>query len=291
MPAPDTTTTDTTAAPDTTTQEPNAAPQEPQGGDQNKPKANATADDDEDDADASKPKGEEADKPTTQKRKAADGDDVELDEKSMVTMPFTSFQKRLNRAAKSMMREVFGTDNVDELKKIMKEGKSAHEKIEKQRKEQMSEVERVKEEAAELKARAERAEAELERYEMDKEASKGEQLVTSIANKHISNDYVEDAVAVYQRYLNKLDEEELGALDEKSVEQWFKEYSEKKPALARKPGERRKVVEPANTGPDPKKKPDPTKTPQAGKTAKPGQPNSMSKAEWEDYKRAKGINY
>lgn len=255
--------------------------------------ATATNDDEGDDSSEDKSKTEDKteDKGGSTKRKAADGDDVELDEKSMVSMPFTSFQKRLNRAAKSMMREVFGTDNVDELKKIMKDGKSAHDKIEKQRKEQLSEVEKAKESVEVLRKRAERAEEQLESFEFEKQASKGEQLVTAIANKHISADYLEDAVAVYQRHLSKLDADDFDDMSEKTVEQWFKEYAEKKPALARKPGERRKVTEPGTTGPDPKKKPDPTKVAHPEKVAKPGQVNSMSKAEWEDYKRVKGISY
>ena len=127
--------------------------------------------------------------------------------------------------------------------------------------------------------------------ELDKQATQGEKLVMGIANRFISNDYIEDAVAVFQRHLSKLEDDELEAMSQKEINLWFKEYAEKKPALARKPGERRKVIEPAKTGGDPQKKPDPSKAPIQGKTPRPNQPNSMTRAEFEAYKRSKGIDY
>ena len=253
------------------------------------------------DGDAADGKGKEpkpdgdADDAKPETRKAADGDDVDVDDKGSVTMPFSAFQRRLTRAAnqatRSALKDIFGTDDASQIKKMVKQGKEAQASLDKTRREQMTEVEKLKEDNERLRARAEE-EGKLSTYEEDQLAEKGEKVVAGIAGKFISGDYVEDAVASYQRHLAKLSNDELGQLDAKDIEEWFKEYASRKPALARKPGERRKVQEPASNGPDPAKKPEPAKPgSNTSKTPRPNQQNSMTKQEWEEYKRQRGLNF
>lgn len=231
-----------------------------------------------------------------EKRKAADGDDVDVDEAGTVSMPFAAFQRRLKHAAssaaKGMLKDLFGTDNANEIKKLVKQGKEAQQTLDKSRREQMSEVEKLKEDNAKLRERAERAESERAEYEEDQLASKGEQHVVRIASKYIADDYVEDAVAVFQRKLAKMSDDDIDELTEDDVEEHFKEYAAKKSAMARAKGDRRKVKEPANNGPDPNKKPEASnKAGASAKTPRPNQPNSMTKREWEEYKRQRGLNF
>lgn len=246
-------------------------------------------------AEVKKPEGDADDsKPET--RKAADGDDVDVDDKGSVTMPFSSFQKRLTRAAnqatRTALKDIFGTDDASQIKKLVKQGKEAQAALDKTRREQMTEVEKLKEDNERLRARAEEAEGKLSTYEEDQLAEKGEKVVAGIAGKFISGDYIEDAVASYQRHLAKMSNDELDGLGPKDIEDWFKDYAARKPAMARKPGERRKVQEPASNGPDPAKKPEPAKPgSNSSKTPRPNQQNSMTKQEWEEYKRQRGLNF
>ncbi len=239
---------------------------------------------------------EEEERKEAEKRKAVDGDEVDVDDKGSVSMPFSAFQKRLTRAAtqatKSALKDIFGTDDASQIKKLVKQGKEAQAQLDKARREQMSEAEKLKEDVDKWRARAETAEKQLTSYEEDKLAEKGEQVVAGLASKYVSGDFVEDAVAVYQRHLSKKSDDEIDALDSKAIEDWFKDYAARKPAVARKPGERRKVAEAANNGPDPSKKPEPGKAGAASsKTPKPNQPNSMTRQEWEEYKRQRGLNF
>ncbi len=255
------------------------------GGESDKDKGDGDKQTDKDKGDA---KGE--------KRKAADGDDVDVDDAGTVSMPFAAFQRRLKHAAssaaKGMLKDLFGTDNASEIKKLVKQGEEAQQTLDKSRRQQMSEVEKLKEDNAKLRERAERAESERAAYEEDQLASKGEQHVVRIASKYIADDYVEDAVAVFQRKLAKMSDDDIDELTEDDVEEHFKDYAAKKAAMARAKGDRRRVKEPANNGPDPNKKPEASnKAGASTKTPRPNQPNSMTKREWEDYKRSRGLNF
>lgn len=227
--------------------------------------------------------------PQAAKRRAVDGDDVDVDEKGTVTMPFLTFQKRLNRAVRSHLKEAFGSEDPKEIEQQYRKGKEAHEKLEKTRLAQLSEMEKLREKIAEYEERVEEAESTMQSVQLEKLASKGEALVTSIASKYIAGDYVEDAVAVYHRKLTKLDDDELEGLSAADVEQHFKDYAERKQAFAKRPKQQRS--EPASTGTNPNYRPSQVTPNNGGKTPKPGQPNSMTRAEWEEYKSKHGISY
>jgi hypothetical protein len=222
---------------------------------------------------------------------AADGEDIELDDNERVNLPYGAFQKRLKQAQRAALRELFGTDNPDEIRKNFKAGQSALKKLEDEQKRQMTEAERYKAELESQRKKAAEAESQLQRYQQEQAASKGETVVRGIAGRFIQPDYIDDAVAMYQRHLSKLDDEEIDALEVKDIDTWFEEYSGKRPAMALKgKAEARKETRPINNGAG-QPRPDDSRATATSKTPRPGKQNTMTASEWELWKRENGLDF
>jgi hypothetical protein len=235
--------------------------------------------------------GSDETKPET-KRKADDGEDVDVDENERVTMTFAQFQKRLKQAQRAVLRGTFESDDVQKIRKDWEKSQAALKELNEIKKSRMDEVERAKKEAEEAKLQLAELENSVKERELNDLANRGEQEVLNVAKKFIHSDYIEDAVLLFQGHLGKLSEAELEQLTPESVNSWFKDYVKRRPALAVSSGEKsdKPQPRPINSGAAPNKPNSDDKSALA-KTPRPGQPNSMTRAEWDDFKRRNGLDY
>jgi hypothetical protein len=236
-------------------------------------------------------KAQEA-KAESRKRQAADGEEVELDDNERVNLPYSAFQKRLRQAGRAVLREVFGSDDVSKLKKDWDAAQKASAKLSEIEKSRMTAEEKYKREAEDARAQLEELRRDRDERETDMLASQGEQIVVKTAGKFIAEDYIEDAVLIYQGHLTKMDAEELEKLGPDDVESWFKDYAKRRPALAvdKKAASAAPQQRPITNG-TPPTKPTDSKAGSTSKTPRPGQPNSMTRAEWEEYKRSHNLDF
>lgn len=213
------------------------------------------------------------------------------------------FNDRLTRAMNSAraeerkrLKEIFGTDDPAEIKKIQEEHSKLKAETEKQRRERMNREQQLEEDLK--RERQSKADLEQRIQKMERQSAYQQQdsAIKQIASKHIASDYLDDVSFIYARnVLAKMTQEEADAVDEKAISKWFADYAKKRPAFARdqaagKPPPKRA---PITTGKPPVGKPKPNggQASFQGKTPRPGQPNSMSKEELAKFKKEKGLQW
>lgn len=217
------------------------------------------------------------------------GDDDEVPENAdLLQLSKTALAKRLTRHTKSELKERFGTDDFDDIKaKLVKFAEYEAEK-EAARVAALSEQEKLKEELAEANKRAEKAETKhakaLEQQAFSEYDREAEGVVgTLVADKHVKR-----VVRELKEHVLTLDDEELKK-PKKVFESWAKDFIKENPEFARTaPPEIKKI--PITNGADPNGRRERADVDMATKTPKPGQPNSMSKAEFANYKRSRGLS-
>jgi hypothetical protein len=218
--------------------------------------------------------------------------EVSADEKGMVKLPFKSFERRVQRAAKAALRSVFGTDDREAILKMKGDYESMLAKQDEDRRSKMDEVARIKED----KDRAENRVKELETLELQRqeavEAEATEQLVNKISNEHIDPEFQELAHFKFAKMLKRKSEEELAEYTDEKIADWFQKFSVKNPTYARKvPAPKAKA--PLSVGAVDTKKPNPkgvgiedTKKSTASDDIK-----KMSAKDFAIYKRQNGYSY
>ncbi len=218
------------------------------------------------------------------------GDEDELPEDGeLFSISKSALTKRLSRHTKNQIKERFGTDNLDEIKAKLDKASEYEAAQEERRKKSLSREAALKEELDAAKLRAQEAEEKYQRTIDSQEIAEVDHTATSILSKYIDDDAMDLAVIKLKKHVMSLDDDELKK-PEKVIEEWAKEFAEKSPKYARaKAGEEEKVVEvQLNTGTKATKQ-EPMKGDQT-KTPRPGQANSMSKAEYNAWKRRQGLN-
>jgi hypothetical protein len=251
----------------------------------------------------------------TRKLLADTDDDIPADA-DLLELSRAGLKSRLDRYSKKQLKEMFGTDNADEIKAAIAERDSLKQAAEAKRLADLSETDRLREQTAQAVKRAETAESRATQLEEDYAVAGEERRISKILRKHMDPDYVPYERKLLASYLANATDDELKEADA-LVEKWVKDRVVAKPIVARKsaaapapvdtlgappvatPGSPAAapapVAAPLSTGPDPNavRPAAPGGTHQgaalAGKTPEPGKPNSMSAAEYRQYKQSSGI--
>lgn len=237
-------------------------------------------------------------------------------------MSAEAIAERVDRANKKLLRELTGTDNMEEAKKLVAKAKAAGKSLsdadakeferlkrleEVRKRSRMTDEQRRAEEGKAKEDRIAALEAQLKEREQNDIVRSQDQVITSAATQHIDPDMLEDAKERLRRHVRDLqkDSPELFAkFGAKDIEKWFKKLATDKPKFA-KEAPAAKVETPAPVAAKPAEKrvvtttKQPPRPPAAapkdgpgmykGKIVKPGQPNSMNKAELREYAKMNNI--
>lgn len=228
--------------------------------------------------------------PLSSPSSSEEDDDDENDSTSqangMVQMPMASFTRRLQREAKKTLRELFGTDNRAEILEMKKSLDKYRTEEEEQRKKNLAEIERIREEAAADKRAREEAEERASSLEQERMAERYDESVKSIATEYIKPKFYRHAAEDLRDFLREEYEDNLDAVNKKVIADFFREYAEENPEFAL---EQRSV--PISNGASANRPTAPVSGNMQSKTARPGQPNSMSNAEYRALLRERGLAY
>lgn len=213
------------------------------------------------------------------------------------------FNERVARAKKAAreeekkrLKEIFGTDDPEEIKRIKEEHQRLKTETEKQKRERMSREQRLQEDLKREQKVKEELEQRIQKMERDAAFAQQDSAIRGLAAKHIAQDYVDDVMFIYARtVLANMDQAEADKVTEKDIAKWFADYAKKRPAFAREQGGNGTPAKkkPISTGKPPAGKPKPTGGSEShqGKTPAPGKPNSMTKEELAKYKKERGIQW
>lgn len=231
------------------------------------------------------------------------GDD-EGEKGKRVSISQEALNKRIDQAKTSAteaerarLREIFGTDDPEAIKKIRQE----HEAL-KTEKEQAERARMTREQQleADLKAEREKAtqyEERLKKLEQQRLYDKQDSIIRRVAMRHINDKKLDDAVELFAiRVLKTMTPKQAAKVTERDLEKWFADYAKDTPGFARATGTApapvAPKVRPASNGARPAPKPSPVQPGTSQKKAiRPGMPNSMTTAEWNEEKRRRGISY
>jgi hypothetical protein len=241
-----------------------------------------------------------------------------------------AISERVERSRKSLLRDLAGTDDPEEVKKLIAKGKElgafnkdqAEEYTRLKRQEEarkrarQTEQERVNADLATKDARIKQLEVQLKEQQQTELVHQQDSVISGAAQgyvaaqymKHAKRDFAEAMVELFKK-----DAESFKKFGVKQTERWFEKWAKENPGLA-KP-----AVDPSANGVDqasgapvvpaagtkpvvkrtvtttkaPARPPAPAGADQAGsfkgKTVKPGQPNSMTKQELNEYMRSQGM--
>lgn len=217
------------------------------------------------------------------------GEDDEIPEDdTLISMSKQALGKRLDRHTKKELRERFGTDDVEKIKADLAELKTLREERENKRRAELSENERLKEDLAKEKKAREEAEARAQRTVDAQTFAEYDRDATSTLSELVAPKHVKRALRELKEHILTLDDADLKK-PKKVFEQWAKEFVKENPEFAKPSPEEPKKIK-LSTGADPNAKREKGDAQLAHKTAKPGQANSMSKAEYAQYKRERGLS-
>jgi hypothetical protein len=224
-----------------------------------------------------------------------------------VTLDREAFNDRITRAKDSAtaterarLKAIFGTDDATEIAKIKTEWEDLKKASEDAKRQSMSREQQLETDLATERAKTAAAEARVRAAEEDRAFTQNDVKIKRLATQVIADEYVDDIATIFARQaLAKLSARQLDKLTDKDIEKWFVDFAKKKPAFARTTAaavapapDRTQVKKPITTGARPEQKPTANGTQTAaGKTPRPGQPNSMSRGEFEKFKRERGISY
>jgi hypothetical protein len=200
------------------------------------------------------------------------------DKNGVIHIPFNKFATRVNRAKKTSLIDVFGTDDREKIKGMKTEYEAWVNKREEERRAKLEETERLKEDARKEKERADGLQARLD-AESENKLVKGtvDELATMAMAAGTQQKFARYAIADFKEHLKTLDEDAMEALTDAEINTWFGTWVKANPEMAKAAGDKPKVTD----GAAPATKP---AAPKAGdtamqKTLKPGQPGSMTKDE------------
>ena len=219
-----------------------------------------------------------------------DDDEAHPDDKGVVTLPLEAFKSRIKRATSAELRKLFGTADVAEITAMKKELDDHRASKEEARKKNLDEIARVKEEAAQERAARKAAEARADDLEQSQLASNEDVKIRAISDKYVSPKYYRVASRELRDWLLEEHGDEIEDVTYSQIEKWFKTYASENPEIGIV-AEAEPKEEPINNGAKDSRPEVPTSGKGSGKTAAPGQPNSMSKQEFTQYKRERGWTF
>jgi hypothetical protein len=210
-----------------------------------------------------------------------------------VQLSTSELNDRIARAKAAAFRDVFGTDDVNEIRSKMQRAEELEKQAEASRLAQMSEVERAKHEAQKARQEATRYRAELARTKEREIVRDQQSVIERLASRHVDSNYIEEASVAFARDIANRDPKEVASYGEKDISKWFQNYVARKPAFAASPKARRSEVKPASAPTPPPRPATPsnasTNTP--AKYFHPGRANSMTAAEAKAEARRLGYSW
>jgi len=203
------------------------------------------------------------------------------------------FKDRLKRAQASKLQSIFGTTDINEIMGMKKELEDRRKAESEKKLSEMSEIDRLK--TLHEEERKKRLDFEKKyKQETRMTAIKGEESrIRSIFTEHIDPQYFKHVARDFAEDLiikRKLTSEQIAKIGEKTLGKWLSNYLKSNPAFKKQ------------TSATPKEEPKKPATNGGGTTpatpasvptkdVRPGKANSMSDAEWREYKRKNGFNF
>lgn len=251
-----------------------------------------------------KPEGE-GKKPEAPKAKADGGEatakkepkqiseDDEIPEDSeLLSMSKQALGKRLDRHTKKELRERFGTDDVAKIKADLDELAGFRAKKEEDRKASLSKEQKLQEERDAEKKRADDAEAKLQKERDSQVFAEYDATAKEVFEGKVAPKHMKRAMRELKEHILSLDDSEAPTEPKKAkktFEKWAKEWLEENPEFAKPAAEEPKKIL-LNTGSNPNARREKNDAQLAHKTPRPGAVNSMTKAEYAQYKRERGLS-
>lgn len=240
----------------------------------------------------------------------ADADEDLPADADLIEMSPALLKKRLERFTRKQLRDRFGTEDMDSVKKDLDELATLRAEAEQRRIATLSETDQLREQVMAATRRAEQAEARAEQIQTERVVAEQDQTVTAIMKQHINPRYLKHESRNLAEYISGLSEAEL-ADPEATIEAWCKQAIAEDPALAipqmeapaapvatlqPAPGTtaaRPPVPVPVSNGANVQR---PNQAVPGGpggpaSTYAPGRSNSASDKEWRDLKRANNWNF
>lgn len=219
-------------------------------------------------------------------------DDIPTDA-NLIQLSTSALNKRLDRFSKKQLEEHFGTSDVGQIKADLAELKESRAAKEAARQAALTREEKLSEERDKEKKRADAAEQKLVQAEERQAFAKYDDGATgALKEAGILPKYVKLAMHELKDHVNSLDEDDAALKKpEKLFNEWAKAFVKDHPELVVKeeaPPAPKKV--PLTTGGDSKEKPAKVAIDLTQKDPRPGRPNSMTKAEFAQHKKAMGLS-
>lgn len=143
------------------------------------------------------------------------------------------------RGRKQVLRELFGTDDEEQVRQILVSNKdklaqfeALRTQEEQRKRESMSEVERLTADVQRLTAENEQLKAQVESLKKDQVASQQDVRLRGIAGKFIRPNRVKFALTEFREYVLALTPTQRKLLDEKRTASWFQRFAKENPDLA-----------------------------------------------------------
>lgn len=210
-----------------------------------------------------------------------------------VQLSTSELNDRIARAKSAAFRDVFGTDDISEIRSKIQKAEELEKQAEAARLAQMSEIERAKHEAEKARNEAAKYRNELARTREREVVREQQSIIERVAARHVDQNYLEEASLAFARDISNRDPKEVARFGEKDIAKWFQNYVARKPAFAASPKTRRSEVK-AASAPTPPPRPATPSNSSTANTAKsfhPGRANSMSSAEAKAEARRLGYSW
>lgn len=232
------------------------------------------------------------------------GEDEIPEDADLIEMTPRAFAARVHRMSNKQLKELFGTDDTDQIKKDQAELKEHRDNKEKARVEALSKEQKAEEEKRKAEGRADTAERALKQEREDRTFEKQDGHMARLAGKWIDEDHVDVELKKFARHLvDTYKPKQLEKLKGKALDDAAKKYFEGRVAEKPKIGKdydsvRREELKAELRGDKPKVKvtngangapPDSAKSKLGNAEALI--PGKMSAADYRKWKKDKGYTY
>ncbi len=173
------------------------------------------------------------------KKHTVQGDDEIPEDADLIELSASALKRRLDRHTKKELRDRFGTDDPDAIKKKLDKLADYESKEEDRRKAQLSKEEKLQEERDNALRRAEEAEQRTQALHEDRIVEQEDGRLKDLATKHIKAKYWKHVARDLAEFLrDEYTEEQLANLKDKDIENWLtKTYLKENPEYAKEPTE------------------------------------------------------
>lgn len=215
-----------------------------------------------------------------------------------ITLASDDLKDRLSRAKAQALKDVFGTDNAEEIRARLAKTEALEKQAEEAKRAAMTEQQKLQHDLTKSRAERDRYRTELAMAQEREVVRDQSSFVERIAQKHVNPAALEEASLAFARKVSTTDPKIVAKWTERNIDEWFKKYVTEKPFMAKGPAaapaapQRRVERAPGGAArPAPRPAAPSSGATNGGKTFRPGQPNSMSKTEARDEMRRRGYSY